>query len=334
MKTKPDSMKFSYVVLLDEFFAKLLKGHFVIGSAANICDVSIRQLSYWTDKGQIKAEGDNNRAYDFYEMYKTWLVKVGLDNGLSLDESLKTTHNFFATLVAPSLEGYDTSVTPPIIDDNNYLAQIGHETLMVNYRDQWQKKLNLSIGYFESLEIISRRQASYWTDKAILESLSKNSEVDDDKEDAAKCRCYDFANMFKAFVISKFLDSGYGLNGAVKQTELLIKNYISSPSLPVSTNIVRQNTFEAAQRAVVINDVIANQNTSLNKAILGYLVSLFVMAKDPLGKVYNRAQLQEVMDKGLKTLLRYGILEETMPDVFRLSPAYRQKLFGLLNLSK
>jgi DNA-binding transcriptional MerR regulator len=57
-----------------------------IGQAAALCDVSIRQLSYWTDKGIITPiDEEKNRSYDYVALEKVALIKQALDQGYSLE---------------------------------------------------------------------------------------------------------------------------------------------------------------------------------------------------------------------------------------------------------
>ncbi len=57
-----------------------------IGQTARLCGVSIRQLSYWTDKGIIKPiERGSSRTYDYPAIVKVCLIKQGLDQGYSLE---------------------------------------------------------------------------------------------------------------------------------------------------------------------------------------------------------------------------------------------------------
>ena len=57
-----------------------------IGQAAALCDVSIRQLSYWTDKGIIvPIDEEKNRSYDYEALEKVALIKQALDQGYSLE---------------------------------------------------------------------------------------------------------------------------------------------------------------------------------------------------------------------------------------------------------
>lgn len=57
-----------------------------IGQAAALCDVSIRQLSYWSDKGIIvPAEDEKSRSYDYEALEKISLIKQAIDLGFSLE---------------------------------------------------------------------------------------------------------------------------------------------------------------------------------------------------------------------------------------------------------
>lgn len=57
-----------------------------IGQAAHLCGVSIRQLSYWTDKGIIKpSQRGGSRTYDYPAIEKVCLIKQALDQGYSLE---------------------------------------------------------------------------------------------------------------------------------------------------------------------------------------------------------------------------------------------------------
>ncbi len=57
-----------------------------IGQAAQLCGVSIRQLSYWTDKGIIKpSDQGGSRTYDYTSIEKVSLIKQALDQGYSLE---------------------------------------------------------------------------------------------------------------------------------------------------------------------------------------------------------------------------------------------------------
>ena len=66
-----------------------------IGQAASLCDVSIRQLSYWTDKGIITpVDEEKNRSYDFASLEKVALIKQALDQGYSLEGAVAEAETF------------------------------------------------------------------------------------------------------------------------------------------------------------------------------------------------------------------------------------------------
>lgn len=68
---------------IGELLAKLRLG---IGQTAELCGISIRQLSYWTDKGIIKPmDEDRSRSYDYAAVERVSLIKQALDQGYSLD---------------------------------------------------------------------------------------------------------------------------------------------------------------------------------------------------------------------------------------------------------
>jgi len=66
-----------------------------IGQAAALCDVSIRQLSYWTDKGIITpVDEEKNRSYDYGALERVALIKQALDQGYSLEGASAEAENF------------------------------------------------------------------------------------------------------------------------------------------------------------------------------------------------------------------------------------------------
>ncbi|UCC68868.1 MAG: MerR family transcriptional regulator [Armatimonadota bacterium] len=77
-------------------FSKLLERlELGIGQAARLCGVSIRQLSYWTDKGIVNpiARG-SSRTYDYPAIIKVCLIKQGLDQGYSLEGAVAEAEAF------------------------------------------------------------------------------------------------------------------------------------------------------------------------------------------------------------------------------------------------
>jgi DNA-binding transcriptional MerR regulator len=66
-----------------------------IGQAAHLCGVSIRQLSYWSDKGIIKpTERGGSRTYDHSAIEKVCLIKQALDQGYSLEGAVTEVETF------------------------------------------------------------------------------------------------------------------------------------------------------------------------------------------------------------------------------------------------
>lgn len=66
-----------------------------IGQAAHLCGVSIRQLSYWTDKGLVQPKGGGgSRTYDYPAIEKVCLIKQGLDQGYSLEGAVAEAEAF------------------------------------------------------------------------------------------------------------------------------------------------------------------------------------------------------------------------------------------------
>ena len=68
-----------------------------IGQAAHLCGVSIRQLSYWTDKGLVHPnERKGSRTYDYPAIEKVCLIKQALDQGYSLEGAVAEADSFLA----------------------------------------------------------------------------------------------------------------------------------------------------------------------------------------------------------------------------------------------
>jgi DNA-binding transcriptional MerR regulator len=68
-----------------------------IGQAAQLCGVSIRQLSYWTDKGILQpTDQGGSRTYDYAAIEKVCLIKQALDQGYSLEGAVAEAETFLA----------------------------------------------------------------------------------------------------------------------------------------------------------------------------------------------------------------------------------------------
>src|SRR5438309_9894753 len=61
-----------------------------IGEAARMTGVSVRQLSYWTQKGLVRALGTpGKKRYDFRALERVALIKRHLNEGYSLDQAAR-----------------------------------------------------------------------------------------------------------------------------------------------------------------------------------------------------------------------------------------------------
>lgn len=55
--------------------------------AARVCDVTPRQLIYWTKKGLVKPSADGEHDYDVYAMEKVIRIRQALAKGYSLEKA-------------------------------------------------------------------------------------------------------------------------------------------------------------------------------------------------------------------------------------------------------
>ncbi len=61
-----------------------------IGDAARVTGVSVRQLSYWTQKGLVRALGSpGKKRYDFRSLERIVLIKRHLNEGYGLEEAAR-----------------------------------------------------------------------------------------------------------------------------------------------------------------------------------------------------------------------------------------------------
>jgi len=61
-----------------------------IGEAARVTGVSVRQLSYWTQKGLVRALGTpGKKRYDFRSLERIALIKRHLNEGYALEEAAR-----------------------------------------------------------------------------------------------------------------------------------------------------------------------------------------------------------------------------------------------------
>src|SRR5688572_17606658 len=55
--------------------------------AARVCNVTPRQLIYWTKKGLVKPSADGDHDYDVYAMEKVIRIRQALERGHSLEKA-------------------------------------------------------------------------------------------------------------------------------------------------------------------------------------------------------------------------------------------------------
>ena len=61
-----------------------------VGEAARVSGVSVRQLSYWTQKGLVRALGTpSKKRYDFRALERVALIKRNLNEGYALEEAAR-----------------------------------------------------------------------------------------------------------------------------------------------------------------------------------------------------------------------------------------------------
>jgi len=99
-----------------------------IGQAAELCGVSVRQLSYWTDKGIIEPVDENrSRSYGFQSVEKISLIKQALDQGFSLEGAVTEAERFLREREeeGKKLEGMsDTDLEQLVLTRAGQLAQL------------------------------------------------------------------------------------------------------------------------------------------------------------------------------------------------------------------
>ena len=70
--------------------------------AARVCNVTPRQLIYWTKKGLVKPSSNGDHDYDVFAMEKVIRIRQALEKGYSLDKA--------AQVVARDLAGLQSEV--------------------------------------------------------------------------------------------------------------------------------------------------------------------------------------------------------------------------------
>ncbi len=66
--------------------------------AARVCNVTPRQLIYWTKKGLVKPSGDDEHDYDVFAMEKVIRIRQALDKGYSLEKAAQVVQRDLAAL--------------------------------------------------------------------------------------------------------------------------------------------------------------------------------------------------------------------------------------------
>src|SRR5919108_4860992 len=68
--------------------------------AARVCNVTPRQLIYWTKKGLVKPSPDGDHDYDVYAMEKVIRIRQALEKGYSLEKAAGMVQREMTTLQA------------------------------------------------------------------------------------------------------------------------------------------------------------------------------------------------------------------------------------------
>jgi DNA-binding transcriptional MerR regulator len=66
--------------------------------AARVCNVTPRQLIYWTKKGLVKASADGDHDYDVYAMEKVIRIRQALAKGYSLEKAAQLVQRDISSL--------------------------------------------------------------------------------------------------------------------------------------------------------------------------------------------------------------------------------------------
>src|SRR5438094_9250394 len=68
--------------------------------AARVCNVTPRQLIYWTKKGLVKPSADGDHDYDVYAMERVIRIRQALEKGYSLEKAAGMVQREMTTLQA------------------------------------------------------------------------------------------------------------------------------------------------------------------------------------------------------------------------------------------
>src|SRR5437879_1449516 len=66
--------------------------------AARVCNVTPRQLIYWTKKGLVKASAEGDHDYDVYAMEKVIRIRQALAKGYSLEKAAQLVQRDIASI--------------------------------------------------------------------------------------------------------------------------------------------------------------------------------------------------------------------------------------------
>src|SRR5919204_1096946 len=68
--------------------------------AARVCNVTPRQLIYWTKKGLVKPSTEGDHDYDVFAMEKVIRIRQALEKGHSLEKAAQLVHREMGALQA------------------------------------------------------------------------------------------------------------------------------------------------------------------------------------------------------------------------------------------
>lgn len=68
--------------------------------AARVCNVTPRQLIYWTRKGLIRPSTDDEHDYDVFAMEKVIRIRQALEKGYSLEKAAQIVHRDMSAIAA------------------------------------------------------------------------------------------------------------------------------------------------------------------------------------------------------------------------------------------
>src|SRR3982074_1706129 len=83
--------------------------------AARVCNVTPRQLIYWTKKGLVKPSADGEHDYDVYAMEKVIRIRQALEKGHSLEKAAQVVQREMAALQAEARRLDE--MTPDTLED-------------------------------------------------------------------------------------------------------------------------------------------------------------------------------------------------------------------------